>query len=101
MNDQERDLEQWFRRQVLAMGGQSFKWVSPGNTGVPDRIVIWPGGRIDFVELKTATGRLRSVQKRQILRLQAYGAHVYVLYGRMEMEFYLQTVAARGRHHEV
>ena len=38
-------------------GGRCYKWVSPGNSGVPDRIVFLPGGKVIFVELKTETGR--------------------------------------------
>lgn len=39
-------------RQVKALGGVAWKWISPGRQGVPDRICILPGGRIIFVELK-------------------------------------------------
>lgn len=48
----ERVVEQSVGRLVKAHGGRYFKWVSPGYTGVPDRICIFPGGRIIFVELK-------------------------------------------------
>ncbi len=89
----ERDLEQWFRKQVVNLGGRSYKFVSPGNSGVPDRIVIWPGGKVDFVELKTTTGHLGPVQNAQIRRLKALGARVFVVYGRHEADTYLQNAA--------
>lgn len=47
----ENDLERKFVTYVRKIGGKALKWVSPGFTGVPDRIVFLPG-RIIFVELK-------------------------------------------------
>lgn len=48
----ESAVEQNIVRQVKALGGVAWKWVSPGRMGVPDRICIFPGGRVIFVELK-------------------------------------------------
>ena len=48
----ESAVEQNIVRQVKALGGVAWKWVSPGRKGVPDRICIFPGGRVVFVELK-------------------------------------------------
>lgn len=48
----ENAVEQNIVRQVKSLGGVAWKWVSPGRVGVPDRICIFPGGRIIFVELK-------------------------------------------------
>lgn len=47
----EKDIEQYLVKQVKNNGGKAYKWVSPGNDGVPDRIVIFPR-TIIFVELK-------------------------------------------------
>lgn len=52
----ESALERRLVSYVRSIGGRAFKWVSPGQVGVPDRICILPGGRIIFVELK-APGR--------------------------------------------
>lgn len=48
----ERFIEKKLISEVKKQGGRAFKWVSPGCSGVPDRIVILPGPRILFVELK-------------------------------------------------
>lgn len=48
----ESAVEQSVCRQVKALGGVAWKWVSPGRNGVPDRICILPGGVVLFVELK-------------------------------------------------
>lgn len=48
----ESSFEQSFRKYVARCGGKAYKWVSPGNPGVPDRICLFPGARVVFVELK-------------------------------------------------
>ena len=41
----EREIEKWLREQIKNLGGKALKFTSPGNDGVPDRIVFLPGGR--------------------------------------------------------
>lgn len=77
----ERDIEEWLRGQVEKRGGLFMKFSSPGQDGVPDRLVIMPGGRMMLVELKTETGRLSKVQVYQIDRLTDMGIEVGVVYG--------------------
>lgn len=77
----EADLEQKFKKLVADNGGLSFKWTSPGLRGVPDRIVIWPEGRVDFVEIKTRTGKLSVGQAAIQRRLRDQNANVFTLYG--------------------
>ena len=48
----ERDVEAKIRDYAKACGGKAYKFVSPGNRGVPDRICVFPGAKILFVELK-------------------------------------------------
>lgn len=52
----ERDIERKLRLLVAKHGGHCLKWVCPGWSGVPDRIILLPGGRIYFVELKRPKG---------------------------------------------
>lgn len=77
----EKDIEKILVDGVKGIGGRAYKWVSPGNNGVPDRIVFLPGGRIIFVELKTDTGTLSSLQRVQIKRLRELGQTVEVVKG--------------------
>lgn len=77
----EKDVEKYLAKQCLRRGWLSFKFLS-SETGVPDRIVILPGGTVWFVELKRARGgRLSARQKHIITKLDAIGANVTVLYG--------------------
>lgn len=75
----ERSVETYLREQVRRAGGIAYKWVSPGNNGVPDRIVIMPGGRVVFVELKATGRKPTQLQQYQHERLRALGCDVRVI----------------------
>ncbi len=77
----EKDIEKILVREVRRLGGRAYKWISPGNDGVPDRIVILPDRPPVFVELKTETGVLTALQKVQIDRLRSLGQPVVVVKG--------------------
>lgn len=89
----ERDVERALVKGIEALGGKAFKFVSPGNAGVPDRLVCLPGGRIVFVELKEVGGRLSAKQVRQIDRLARMNIEVRVLVGRAEVDAFLREVS--------
>ena len=55
----ENEIERRLAVSVKEMGGMAVKFVSPGLDGVPDRIVLLPGGKAAFVELKAPGKRLR------------------------------------------
>jgi hypothetical protein len=77
----ESEIEKILVNEVRRLGGRAYKWVSPGNDGVPDRIVIFPGHPPIFTELKTDTGKLSALQNVQIKRLTDLGQRIYVIYG--------------------
>lgn len=77
----EKEIEKILTDTVKKLGGRAYKWVSPGNAGVPDRIVILPGRPPVFVELKTDTGTLTALQTAQIRRLRGLGQKVWVVKG--------------------
>lgn len=76
-------------RGVKAVGGVAYKFVSPGSVGVPDRLVVLPGGKIVFVELKAEDGRLSRMQVYQIAQLRGLGADVRVVKGAAGVEEFL------------
>lgn len=88
----EKDIEKWLGERLKKLGCLYFKFVSPMNPGVPDRIVILPGGRTVYVELKTEVGRLSNVQKWQIGRMRAMGADVRQVRGMDEARVFLREV---------
>lgn len=69
----ESELEKKFTDLVRRAGGRAYKFVSPGNAGVPDRIVVLPGGRIGFVELKKQGEKPRKLQQHKMRELEDLG----------------------------
>ena len=75
----EKTIERDLVRAVKARGGVCPKLVSPGTDGMPDRMVLLPGGHIGFVEVKAPGQKPRPLQVRRHDRLRALGFKVYVL----------------------
>ncbi|KOF56632.1 MULTISPECIES: VRR-NUC domain-containing protein [Clostridium] len=69
-------IERKLKKQIELIGGKAFKFVSPGVSGVPDRIVLLPHGRIVFVELKAPGKKRRKLQEYRAKELQALGFRV-------------------------
>jgi len=59
----EKNIEIKLRDEVKKLGGKAMKFVSPGNAGVFDRVVLMPGGKVWFVELKKPGKDLSPLQK--------------------------------------
>lgn len=64
---------------VKDMGGIAPKFMSPGFDGMPDRIVLLPGGRMGFVEVKAPGKVPRPLQEARHRMLRLLGFKVYVL----------------------
>ena len=88
----EKEVEKYLVREVKKLGGFCYKFVSPGNAGVPDRIVFLPNKPVKFVELKTDKGRLTKLQEIQIKRLRGLGQAVYVLHGKEEVKEFIDGI---------
>ena len=86
----EKIIETYLREQVKAVGGKAYKWVSPGNDGVPDRIVIFPGGKVVFVELKAPGKEPGPLQLMQHKRLRDMGADVRVIDSKAGVEWFVK-----------
>jgi len=76
----EKAVEAIFARRVRELGGLSFKF-APVVAGNPDRIVLMPGGKVYFVELKAEGGVLSAVQRLWHARAAALGTTVGVVEG--------------------
>lgn len=92
----EREIEQRMVKEVKKRGGLCYKFVSPNNPGVPDRIVITPTGRVIFVELKTEIGRLSRIQQWQRGEIQKRGADIRVIKGWDAAKAFIEEVMPRG-----
>ena len=75
----EKSIETKLVDAVKAAGGVCWKFTSPGTSGVPDRIVLLPSGRIAFVEVKASGEKLRPLQRLRIRTLRRLGFKAFVL----------------------
>ena len=70
-------IETRLRKSVERAGGKCLKWTAPGTTGVPDRIILMPGGRIYFAETKAPGEHERARQEYVQRQLRALGFTVF------------------------
>ena len=75
----EKEIEQKLVRAVKVAGGICPKFVSPGMDGMPDRLILMPGGRMAFVELKAPGKKPRPLQLHRHDQLRGLGYEVYVV----------------------
>lgn len=86
----EKDIEEYLRKEVKKAGGKAYKFESPGNDGVPDRIIIFPGNAIYFVELKAPGKKPRPLQVKQMRDLTKFDCKVFVIDSREEVDFFVE-----------
>ena len=89
---QEKDIEKYFVRRVRDAGGNAYKFVSPGNNGVPDRMVCLPGGRVVFVELKAPGKVPRPMQIHQIGILREFGFRVEIVDSKESVDEFISSL---------
>lgn len=75
----EKTIEAKLVQTVRSMGGLALNFTSLGFDGVPDRLVLLPGGKIAFIELKAPGKTLRPLQVRRKRQLEALGFSVYCI----------------------
>jgi len=75
----EKIIEKKLVQAVKTSGGIAPKFVSPGFDGMPDRIVLLPGGHIGFVEVKAPGEKPRPLQLSRHGLLRRLGFKVFVL----------------------
>jgi len=75
----EQEIELQLVRAVKKMGGRAVKFMSPGFDGMPDRLVLLPGGKCGFVEVKAPGKKPRALQLVRHEMLKSWGFKVYVL----------------------
>ena len=89
---EEKKIERRLVRMTSQMGGMALKFISPGCDGVPDRLVLLPGGKIGFVELKAPGKKPRPLQVRRISQIRRLGFSVFVVDGTEQIPEVLQKI---------
>lgn len=89
----ERNLEYKLRDKVKALGGLALKLIASGFTGLPDRLILMPGARIFFVELKN--GNKGTLSARQIVvhkLLERLGFKVWIIKDEETLQEFLNII---------
>ncbi len=90
----EKEIEQRLRIAVKNSGGVALKFVSPGFDGMPDRLVLYPNGKMGFVEVKAPGEMPRLLQVARIEMLKEMGFKVYVLDDMRKIEVIIDEIRA-------
>lgn len=85
----ESEVERYFVWAVQRAGGRTWKFTSPSNRGVADRIACLPDGSTWFVELKTKGGRLSELQKLHAADLVALNQNYACLWTKEQVDQWL------------
>lgn len=75
----ERAIERKLIQAVRRSGGLALKFVSPGFNGVPDRLLLFTGGRAAFCEVKAPGQKPRPLQVHRMEQLRRLGFKVFVI----------------------
>ena len=99
--ESEKLVERKLREAVEKRGGKAVKLTSQLHRGLPDRLVLLPGGRAYFVEVKT-TGRKPTKLQLAVHRdLRAMGFPVFVIDSIKSLEDFLSLIDHTDGTHEV
>lgn len=94
MGKPEGTVETYMRKKAAELGFLFYKFVSPANSGVPDRVIVGHGQTF-FVEVKKSPDEEpRRLQRRVINRLIDHGAYVYVIGSKEDADKLLLACAA-------
>lgn len=88
----EKEIETALVKAAKKRNGLALKFVSPGLSGVPDRLVLLPDGKCGFIELKAPGKKLRLLQEKRKRQLEALGFLVFCLDSKEEVEVILDAI---------
>ena len=96
----EKTVEQKLFKAVRQSGGLALKFVSPGMAGVPDRLLLFPGGRLAFCEVKAPGEKPRPLQVHRLEQLRRLGFKVYVVDGAEQIREMVEAVLEKDTKKE-
>ena len=98
----EKDIEAYLKARVEGYLGKYIKLPAVYESGIPDRLVLLPGGRLAFVELKRPKGgKLSALQVYQIKRLRELGFTAEVVRNYKDADELLKRLMRGGDEDEV
>ncbi len=85
----ERVVERYLLKRVREVGGECYKFKSPGRRGVPDRMVVFPLNHVFFVETKRPGKKATAQQMREHGRMTKLGLTVLVINNKIDVDFFV------------
>lgn len=88
----EKLLEKKLREGVKKLGGIALKFGTEYHTGMPDRIVLMPGGQVSFVETKSPGKKPTVLQAKCLETLSAFGFKAVVIDSQEKLDEFLNDL---------
>lgn len=88
----EKQIEAYLVKRVKEIGGIAYKFTSPSNRGVSDRIVVLPKGGVWFIELKRAGGKLTRLQVMFAETMHVMGQRYACLWSKEEVDKWISQL---------
>ena len=88
----EKDIEKQLVIETKKINGIALKFTSPGFVGVPDRLVLLPGGKLAFFEVKREGEKPRAIQISRHKLLRKLGFKVYVIDSKKQIKEILNEI---------
>lgn len=92
----ESDIEQYFKKQVERRGALVWKFSSPNQAGVPDRIVLMPGGQVAFAEIKAPGKKPRPLQQAIFEKMARLDFPVWVIDSYADTDDFIEYYVVQG-----
>jgi len=94
----EKVIEQKLIKAVRQSGGLALKLICPGFNGVPDRLLLFMGGKVAFVEVKAPGEKPRPLQVHRMEQLRRLGFPVFILDNPNQIEEIISSVIPSAPH---
>lgn len=88
----EKVIERYLCRRVAALGLLCLKYANFQQAGYPDRLILLPGSRCLWVELKSTGHKPTRLQQERFDDLLRHGHRVYVLDTHKKIDLFLEMI---------
>ena len=91
----EKAIEARFVHKARGAGALAIKFISPGNAGVPDRVIFAPNGRVYFAEIKAPGKKPSKLQEKWKAKIESYtGGEVWIIDSYEDIDDFIQALGS-------
>ncbi len=92
IKNRERDVESRLVSSLKKIGLPCLKFDPTNHIGMPDRLVLLPGGKVMWVEVKTDSGHLEEIQKLRHRELENLGHTIRVVWSTEDVDSLIEEI---------